>query len=107
MIRLLWVKMVNNAFHWAARIGSAEILRKISEYLTFNQVMMLLNTPTQDQFKMKPLSIAAKFDHMEAFAFLCDLEFSSEELGSASNLEGETFLENVQNSKRMLEDTMN
>ena len=96
--------MENNAFHWAARIGNAQILRKIAESLTFNQIMMLLNTPTQDQFKMKPLSIAAKFDHMEAFAFLCELEFSTEELKLVSLAEGEAIIENVLDSKRILED---
>lgn len=93
-----------NAFHWAARVGSADVLKKISEFLTFSQIMMLLNTPTEDHLKMKPISIAAKFDHMEAFAFLCDLEFSTEELSSSrcDVQEGQTDL--ISHYKRMLED---
>ena len=93
-----------NAFHWAARIGNADILRKISEFLTFNQIMMLLNTPTEDQMRMKPISIAAKFDNMEAFAFLWDLEFSTEEFKTNIRSEQEQKSDTIADSKRMLED---
>jgi ankyrin repeat protein len=66
-----------NAFHWAARVGNLSVLTAIASACTSTQLSMLLNTPTSDKSRLKPLILSAKFDHAEAFAYLMKLEQKS------------------------------
>jgi len=63
-----------NAFHWATRIGNTSVLKCLTASFTIDQIYEMLNTETEDTFRMKPLQLAARFDHVEAFAFIISLE---------------------------------
>lgn len=68
-----------NAFHWAARVGLTSVLRAIAEASPLERIHELLNTPTNDAHKLKPLYLAARFDHVEAFSYLMSLEQKNRE----------------------------
>lgn len=94
-----------NAFLWAARIGAASVLKIIAENLTSLQVRTLLDTESKDGLKLKPIQMAARFDHMEAFACILDLEFFTETSANKDTFEKEKEDGEVpSDSKRMLTD---
>ena len=73
-----------NAFHWAARIGTTSALKAIIESSTNEQVEKLLNCETNDEHKIKPIHIAARYDQAQAFSYLFNLEKHNRESCSHS-----------------------
>lgn len=63
-----------NALHWAARTGNLFVINTITEKLPYMKIKELLNIPTHDSLKMKPLHLAAKFDNLKAFSVLLGFE---------------------------------
>ena len=63
-----------NAFHWATRIGCKNTLELLIDGLPSTEIHRMLNTSTENELKMKPLFIAARFDQVGIFEYILSLE---------------------------------
>mmetsp|Transcript_10684 Transcript_10684/g.10558 ORF Transcript_10684/g.10558 Transcript_10684/m.10558 type:complete len:105 (+) Transcript_10684:285-599(+) len=63
-----------NAFHWATRIGSKNILEALVSSIPSSQLQRVLNTSVQDGYGMKIIHIAARFNNLSLFEYIMSLE---------------------------------
>ena len=63
-----------NSFHWATRIGNKNILELLIKDLPGPKIHRMLNTPTGNEFRLKPIFLAARFDQVSPFELFLSLE---------------------------------